>query len=362
MSSAAATEKQKAALFALGEAIHEGNSRFEGYTEFWENTDNLVQTVDALFSSEETLEGVEYEKWKLPEGLKVLPYVGQILSVVDFFSTGGQKSTETKPSLVSQLTALKFKTTTTGSFTTASPINGFSFYTPGCNHTPFTDNDPTMKPVYDHIMGVFNLVKTPKLEYVQYGCNQNNILDLYRTEYCANGSTESCLQDAIAIDMPQIWQFRMLEEPKFIINPASELQLMDIEYALDYQLAAASGGLTNVGTDQNDVHDRGTQFTCGVPGGNQQWHDFAAYPFLGPAYLQKHNETLPTDFPSRLKQQGVELISWPKDNENATAGTNNLGAMTFSTGYFRPSCWADQSLIYSHHRKRSVKCMLLSIS
>ncbi len=343
------SNKSKPALFRLGNEIKEGSSRFDGYIKFWESTDNFLQTVDAMLSSEQTLTGVKYDQWKLPSGLKLLPYVGQILSVVDFFSAGGQKSTGTKPSLVSQPAAIKYKTSTTGTFSTASPINGFSYYTPGCDHQPFTDNDPTMKPVYDHVMGVFNLVKTPKLEYVQYGCNQDNFLYVYRTQHCSSGTTESCLQDAIQVDMPQIWQFRMMDEPKFIINPASELQLMDIEYALDYQLDKPIGNQLEVGTDLNDVHNRSTFFNCNVPGGNQTWSNYAAYPFLGPVYLQRHNQTMPTDFPIRLKQQGTELISWPKDNETASTGTNNIGAMTFSTGYFRPSCWAEQSIIYSHH-------------
>lgn len=341
--------KQKPALFLLGDAIKEGSTRFDGYTKFWENTDNLIQAVDAITSSDVDLNKVKFADWKLPQGLKVLPYIGTVLSVVDFFSTGGQKTAATSPSLVSQMTALKYKTSTTGTFLTASPINGFSYYTPGCNHTPITNNDPTLKPVYDHVLGVFNLVETPKLEYVQYGCNQDNVLDLYRTDYCASGITESCLQDAIPVDMPQIWQFTLMEAPKFIINPAAEVQLMDIEYAIDYQLDDAVGGLLNVGTDQNVIHDRGTQFTCDLPGANEGWHDYAAYPFLGPVYLNEHNEANGTSFEGRLKQQGVELTSWPKDSENAQIGTNNIGAMTFSTGYFRPDCWSDQSIIYSHH-------------
>jgi len=265
--------KQKAAIYQLNDAIKGGATRFDGYIKFWESTDDLVQTAAAFIKEDEKLKEVDYKKWKLPQGLKILPYVGQVLSIVDFFSTGGQKTATNSPSLVSQMTALKYHTTTTGSITFENPINGFSYYTPGCPHESITNEDPTLKPVYDHVLGVFNLLRTPKLEYVQYGCNQNNsINEVYRTNYCDNETTELCFQDALLIDMPQIWQFRLSEEPEFVVNPASELELIDIEYSLDFQLDEPLGPsntnlpVADVGTDLNIVHPRGSSFQCAVPG------------------------------------------------------------------------------------------------
>lgn len=337
---------QKATIYRINDALKEGATRFDGYIKFWESTDNLVQVADAFVKEDQKLTDVKFSDWKIPQGLKVLPYVGQILAIVDLFSTGGQKTSSNSPSIVSQMTALKYSTSTTGTISFDNAINGFSYYTPGCPHESITDIDPTLKPVYDHVLGVFNVVRTPQLEYVQYGCAVNsNIDEVYRTQYCDLEASEYCLQEQIGIDMPQIWQFRLKDEPKFVINPASQLQLMDIEYSLDFQLDDPMGGTDGIGTDLNVVHNRGQGFQCQ----NVIYNRMAAYPFLGPCYLHEHDSNVGSDFPSRLREQGYELISWPKDSEAATTGTNDVGKMTFSTGYAPGSCWDNLSFMVAHH-------------
>lgn len=91
--------------------------------------------------------------------VKLIPVAGaavnSLVSLIDFFSSGG-KTSSASPSPV--IIVNNFKAT--GTISSASAKNSATFYLPGSDQT---GKDPSLKPSYNNVLGIFNLLNTPKV-------------------------------------------------------------------------------------------------------------------------------------------------------------------------------------------------------
>ncbi len=287
------------------------------------------------------------DTWLFDPLFKEFSGLSAVLSIVNFLVLGASKSTTTAPTVANQTTITSYQ----GGLIHVFDTDGISFYTPGSPHENITAIDNTNKPVYDYVLGVMNMLTTPQLEYVQYNCHTDHFPELFKFEDGVCDISNPASSCEVMRDMPQLWQFHLKEEPKFAINPASELQLLDIEYAIDYKLNANQGGVDNstLGQTNNIGNDHQTsRSTLGVfpDCGNIVSEPIVVYPMIGPVFQRQSVNGL--GYEEKLRDQGIFLTSWPKE-EGATTGTGRMDVKTFSTGYFPAQCWDEQSFIFAHH-------------
>ncbi|MFM9838035.1 MAG: T9SS type A sorting domain-containing protein [Cyclobacteriaceae bacterium] len=94
----------------------------------------------------------------LKTGLKSLPYIGTALDLVNFF-TGGGRSENSSVTLTPM--AINASLSLSGNLTTANPYRDIIFYTPGSKNSQ--NKDPERYPYYNEVLGVFNLLTSPKI-------------------------------------------------------------------------------------------------------------------------------------------------------------------------------------------------------
>lgn len=144
-----------------------------------------------------------------------VPYVGVAIGVLDFFSQGGNQKDETVSTAapMSFNVNLKFK----GSITNSTNLPVINFYTPGSPYQP----NLSKRPFYNNTLGVLSLIRTPRLEHVEYW-------NPLRT-YTGSGSYET-------INRFRQYRLKNGQDIKYALNPAAKLDVYSIDaaYVLEY--------------------------------------------------------------------------------------------------------------------------------
>lgn len=135
---------------------------------------------------------------RLPSWLKNLPKVGQAFEILDLFMGGGKETSAPKPMRFE--TNLDFKAT--GIDSTAVPYAPMIINTPGSNKAGLS---PANDPNYDNVLGHFNLLNTPRIEF--------------RTDYYYDGFSSPQYDPPWYVD--QQYTIRLKEDIQYVINPAS---------------------------------------------------------------------------------------------------------------------------------------------
>lgn len=163
---------------------------------------NSTSTVNALTQLQNGLKNDQF----LKTGLAAVPWLKSASGLLDFFIGGGK----TSPQQVQIMPmAVNLSMRLSGTMTTSNQYHNIIFSNPGSLNAP---NDPDIYPFYNEILGVFNLIKGPVF-YKQ-------------TRIVFTGSP----RDGGVKRITHI--YRRLKEPmKWVLNPASKLELQDAQVA-----------------------------------------------------------------------------------------------------------------------------------
>lgn len=219
------TPAQKArGAFSLGDAFtlskkvvqtYKGSWVFENDIKPWLKKPNGTADIN----KQSKLEDFETEIKKssfLKTGLGAIPYIGDALSVIDFFVGGGKKANAPQQVEVMPM-SINMTGKYDGTIVKTLPYNSITFRTPGSNPGFAPDSE---YPYYNETMGLFNLLKTPKL------------LIQYYTVPAGGGMYF------------QHFAMKFSEDMQYIINPASGLEVQEIEAAIvDDELIHLNGGM-----------------------------------------------------------------------------------------------------------------------
>ncbi len=136
-----------AALFnTIGSHYEKGQKTFKNLSGLADFTQNeILPIVTAPFNSVPS---------SLPSWLQAIPYVGTAISVLDMLIGGGSSGT---PKTISSYSG-KYQFEATGTLTTHSPHVPILIKTPGAQTVT---NWEAYEPVYDNVLGIFNLLYTP---------------------------------------------------------------------------------------------------------------------------------------------------------------------------------------------------------
>lgn len=138
-----------------------------------------------------------YKTFSLPDWTKDIPNIGTALALGEFLIGGGGGNSGGPTSFEVDL-----KYEFSGQDSTALLIGNNKIYTPGSPWGSVTNNE-VFRPVYDNPLGVFNLLETPKITRTV------EVNPIYR-----------------------IFYYQFLEELKYVVNPASGLEVEDIRVAI----------------------------------------------------------------------------------------------------------------------------------
>jgi hypothetical protein len=130
-----------------------------------EGKTDIELTIEQLFKKK-SLTDFQQEIKKssfLQDGLKALPYIGAAVSLVDFFVGGGKESPQEVKIMPMALNAtIDLK----GSLEATYLYGDITFYTPGSSNAQI--KNPIDYPYYNEVLGTFNLLTTPKINYSLY--------------------------------------------------------------------------------------------------------------------------------------------------------------------------------------------------
>lgn len=270
---------------------------------------NLTTKVgEVVGASDPKVKGDEGSKKGLPKWMTALPEVGRYFSALDFLITGGKENPKAKETPPATPIQSKF----TGTLDLTGDIAGVQFYTPGSDQSGASSSIAT--PTYNYTLGIFNLLETPVLEHAFYQTAQNEERrDLNQK-----------------VSDPDLKQYHLKEPIKFAINPASELELVDLELAIIYRIGANNSGTPVFASFQENNHWQGSNT-------NRRWY--------GPAILKPTDPSL--NYVERMAQNGIVVDSWPKDTITDTTGTEDIGRIIHSSGFVPASCIDNQSVLLS---------------
>jgi hypothetical protein len=193
--------------------INAGTKSYKEWETYKIETEKFIDNIDPSISSLMT-----DELGLIKELASPLPYVGTFLGLYDYFASGGKQTIETKkPEPLAFEVDLNFSAS--GLITSNNPYGTRTFWVPGSNI-----NATGQQPKYNNLVGIFNIPKTPILEYVDYEPNS------YAT------TIDPITGNTVTKALPYIRKYKLKDEIKYVFNRASNLTIDSINacYVLKY--------------------------------------------------------------------------------------------------------------------------------
>jgi hypothetical protein len=123
------------------------------------------------------------------------------------------------------------KATASGSLTQESIFGNAYFSNPGSLSS--TTFESGLKPAYNNILGVFNLIEKPTFEAAEY------LTASYFTNQQISNST-ACIYDSDCPYVPEvalpIWQYKVSGNLKYVLNPASGLKINKMQVGMVFPI------------------------------------------------------------------------------------------------------------------------------
>lgn len=174
------------------------------------------------------LQGLNYGANQLA-GLKTvasaIPYVGAVIGLFDFFSSMNKPATTGTPKPTPTIYSVDLNLN--GTIKKTNPITSYSFITPATRTGPPGAGIPD----YNNILGVVNILDIPALEYVEYKPQAPSW----------NPYDMSTINPATIPFIPNIRQYRMSSDLKYVVNPASNLEVIGVEATYILEFGSDSG-------------------------------------------------------------------------------------------------------------------------
>lgn len=201
------------------------------------NPQTKIEALNAYKSSDDNLkkiigiQGVDkYNKYSgAIKGIaSSLPYVGTVIGVTEFFiglSKKNNSGVQTELPPVTYFTNFKLK----GEITNKQEVSAKAFYNPG---HPVKNSVEAFTPFYNNPLGIFHILKAPQVEYHK--------LEKQLTIFKANNQPQFDIIEDDATNVANLTdnvrQWYITEDIKYVVNPASDLEVESIDacFVLQY--------------------------------------------------------------------------------------------------------------------------------
>lgn len=137
-----------------------------------------------------------------------------------------------------KVTETGLKATANGEITVNSPYVLNALRIPGSTTATGQGAVQFKHPVYDEILGVWNLFKQPKFDLIEYRPN-NPMVGEYNTGTPDPSNPYSPYYAEAPNNLypvfPSIYQLKLTNTPEILINPASGLEIVDVDYQIVFE-------------------------------------------------------------------------------------------------------------------------------
>jgi hypothetical protein len=190
-------------------ALSSGHKAYKSLDQFVTTASNVagLLKVPATNPNAQEINTDKKVPFKFPAAMKSIPKIGAAIGIMEFLINGGETEAKPKPHGFEA----KSNFTISGEFNEMAPFIGANLNLPGSNWI-VTGDDESTNPVYNNILGIFNLLETPTIAIKT---------DIIETEF---------LED---IDI----YYKLNSNIKYVINPASGLSTtpLDIKGAFFFE-------------------------------------------------------------------------------------------------------------------------------
>lgn len=179
-----------------------------------------------------------------------VPYVGVAIGITDYLVNGAKKDEQTVAAPSVSQTKYNF----TGTLTyTSAPVTTI-VNVPGAKNQNFftidnSNNDggrlqngtyleSTVNPIYNQTLGVFNLLGAPKFESIDY----NKTHKLVKLNGEGVGGYKAIDNSVQVINWFAIQQCKITEIPKYVVNPAADVEVISIDAAIVLEFESNADG------------------------------------------------------------------------------------------------------------------------
>jgi hypothetical protein len=128
------------------------------------------------------------------------------------------------------LTEYKTELTVNGTLTVNGGYVETALKVPGAQLPPGTGNVAAYNPIYDNILGVFNLFEQPKFQLTKFPAPDVDIIS-----YWSFQNYNYTISNDLWPVFPEINQLMIKTPPKLVINPASGLKLKSVDYQIVFE-------------------------------------------------------------------------------------------------------------------------------
>ncbi len=201
------------------------NSALSSGHKAYKSLDQFVTTASTVASllkvpptnpSSQEINADKKVPFKFPEAMKSIPKIGAAIGIMEFLINGGETETKPKPHGFEA----KSNFIISGTFNEVAPFTGGKLNVPGSNWS--LGGNASTFPVYNNVLGIFNLLETP-------------ILETYMEVTEVGEEIESIISD-----------YKLKNEIKYTINPASGLDLTPIDIKGAFFVENCDDGAINV--------------------------------------------------------------------------------------------------------------------
>lgn len=194
----------KAGINKLDGAQKAGTKAFKGVEAFAHLSNMIVKTFEADSSKTKNNLNIKSAVSLIDNFKKYGAEVGAIVAIVDFLVVSSKNAAATTSNTVFSAS---------DNFADQKSFDGLTMYLPGTQY-PLGSSATTEAPIYKNILGVFGVLETPKIE----------------SAYDINVNWE-------ALPVPYHKErIKLAEDIKYVVNPASKLNLDDIKGALYFPM------------------------------------------------------------------------------------------------------------------------------
>ena len=231
-----------AILGTVDNLVASGAKGYKDYSGFQTGASGIVDflsTVNGLSTKQKGDIGAFSNIMQLGNSI---PYLGGLLGVFDFLMGGGRKDAKNAgPAAFEANLNFKITGSATGNLDLTSARGDRTIKTPGS-----LIDGSAATPTYDNVLGLFALLETPEVEFATYedartnGALGKDFTNPNYDPYCDRGYDENgyplceppSYYSQIGVLDNRVKQFHLKEDLKYAINPAADLILDDLKFAL----------------------------------------------------------------------------------------------------------------------------------
>lgn len=215
--------------------VHKGVTSFaQNYQSIYQNLSDGGVTINAINTIGNFLNNNSFMK----AGLKALPYVSQGVKFLSGLLGGGASGTQ--PIQLAPL-SVNLDVKISGTISTADPMHNQTIGLPGSIHQNDLPGIMGGQPLYNETLGVFTLLNHPVMYYTE----TSSVVEYKKNAILTSSVLIKALYDG-KYDFRSRNYKMSSESLKYVINPASHLQLQDAEVMLIAEYEKPSVKYSNI--------------------------------------------------------------------------------------------------------------------